>query len=56
MTTPLLNEFALMELSEVEGLNVLTEAGVISDNAVTVDDIALADLERATEFMKGWPF
>lgn len=50
----LLAQFARLGLGEVEGLNLLTENGLISDNAVFWGDIADEDAEVSTEILKGF--
>ena len=39
-------------LSEVEGMNLLQDQGVISDNCVWAGNVATADIERAIDFIK----
>ena len=38
-----------------DGLNSLQKAGVISDNCVTIEDVADEDARRAVRFLKEWP-
>lgn len=37
--------------SEIAAMNALQERGLVSDNAVWLDDCALSDLERAAEVL-----
>lgn len=40
-----------MEKTEVQAMNELQDAGVISDNCVTFADIATADVDKAVDFI-----
>lgn len=48
-------EFDRLGLELSDGLNLLTNAGIISDNCVLFGDIANADGARCVEFLKGQP-
>ena len=39
--------------TEVQAMNLLQEKGVISDNCVTIEDIANADVTKAAEYLEG---
>lgn len=39
-------------LSENQGMNLLQDHGIISDNCVMLDSVAIEDHERAIEFLK----
>jgi hypothetical protein len=48
----LLKEFYDMNLSEIQGLNLLTRHHIISDNVSFTHEIATADIVRAIKFLK----
>jgi hypothetical protein len=39
-------------LSELQSMNLLQSAGIVSDNAVWFADVAEADVEKAVEYLK----
>ena len=43
--------FEKLELGEVEGMNLLQNAGLISDNCIKIDDISFIDVEKSIEFL-----
>jgi len=45
------NVLSIMGLSEVEAMNRLQNNGVISDNCVTIDDIADADMDAVMKYL-----
>lgn len=52
--TELRDAFYARNLSEPNGMNLLTEHGIISDHVVTMAEIARADLPRAVAFIKNF--
>lgn len=48
----LLHEFNRLDLPLYDGVNLLTELGLISDNCIYSDDIADEDAEFATDILK----
>ncbi len=46
-------EFDRLGLELSDGLNLLTEAGVVSDNVVLFGEIANEDGKRCVEYLKG---
>lgn len=50
-----ITEFDRLGLELSDGLNLLTNAGIISDHVVLFGDIANADGKRCVEFLKGQP-
>lgn len=52
----LVNAFYAKGLSEAEGMNLLQDNGVVSDNCVWAGSVAYKDLPRAIEFINNnWP-
>lgn len=39
-------------LTETQAMNLLQDAGIISDNCVNIGDVAREDWERAEEYLK----
>lgn len=50
----ILIEFERLNLEIPEGLNLLMEAGVMSDNVVMMGDIANEDGKKCVAFLKGY--
>jgi hypothetical protein len=48
----LIKEFFDMNLTEVQGLNLLTRHSIISDNVAFTHEIATADIVRAISFLR----
>lgn len=51
MTWELSRAFVRYKLSLVEGMNLLDDAGIISNLCVDTGDIAIADCNRAVDFL-----
>jgi hypothetical protein len=49
---PLTLYIASKGLDEITTMNRLTEAGIVSDNAVTSQDVATKDAEKAVAYLK----
>ncbi len=49
-----LQEFDRLGLEIIDGLNLLTEHGIISDNVVLFGDIAHEDGPACVEFLRGF--
>jgi hypothetical protein len=47
-------EFDRIGVNRYEGMMLLADSGVISDNCITVQDIAVADIENAVDWLKGY--
>lgn len=47
-------EFDRLGLEMIEGLNLLTDNAIISDNVILFGDIANEDGPRCVEFLKGF--
>lgn len=52
-TKDLIAAFYKAGLSEVEGMNKLQDAGIISDNAVYAKDVAASNIPKAIAFIEG---
>lgn len=52
MSARLLSAMHDCDLSEVEGMNRLQSAGVISDLCVWVSDVAECDVEKSVNYLK----
>ncbi len=50
----ILQEFDRLNLEIIDGLNLLTEAGVVSDLVVLFGDIAHEDGPACVEFLRGF--
>lgn len=46
-----LTQFA-QDHPELEVMNVLQDAGIVSDNCITTEDVAEADVDRAVTYLK----
>ena len=51
----LLRAIASVGLDEIEAMNLLQDAGVVSDLCVGIESVATEDLERAIEFILKTP-
>ena len=46
------SQFTRLGLGQVDAMNLLAELGVISDNCITIEDIATQDAEFAADILK----
>jgi len=51
----LLRAIASIRLDEIAAMNLLQDAGIVSDECVAIEDVANEDLERAIEFILKTP-
>ena len=49
---PLLQAIEALGFTEIEAMNLLTEAGIISDNCVLSGDVAVANHPDAIRYLK----
>ncbi len=50
----ILQEFERLNLEIIDGLNLLTEHGIISDNCVLFGDVSHEDGPACVEFLRGF--
>lgn len=48
----IINVFTLWRLSEVETMNLLQDNGIISDNCISLDDVAETDLNKIIQLFE----